>query len=139
MNNLLYAVDDPDEVVRNNAARAIGMLAGYVGSHPELKITIPSDPFIKLINSIVWTDRNKGAGVLKQLTQNRNQKLLNEIKKEALPSIIEMAKWKDRGHAFFSFMILGRIAGIDEGSLINKNISKDWVAQIEEMVNKCCR
>jgi hypothetical protein len=139
VNYLLYAVDDPDEVVRNNATRALGILAGYIYLHPGLKINVPPGPFIKMMNSIVWTDRNKGASVLMQLSRSRDPELLNEIKRQALPSIIEMAKWKDRGHSFSSFVILGRIAGTDEELLITRNFSKDYMSEIEAMIEKCCR
>lgn len=135
---LLYAVDDPDEGVRNNATRALAILAGYLSSHPELEIVIPAAPFIKMVNSIVWTDRNKGAWVLMQLTKNRDPKLLNEIKRQALPSIIEMAKWKDRGHAYFSFAILGHIAGVNEKLLFAENYSNDWADEVKAMADKCC-
>jgi hypothetical protein len=137
--NLLYAIYDPDQTVRNNATRALGILAGYIALHPELKISIPAGPFIKMMNSIVWTDRNKAANVLMQLTKSRDPKLLHEIKQQALPSVIEMAKWKDRGHAFYSFVILGRIAGVDEKLLIPGNYSADWPANIDSMVKKCYR
>ena len=139
VDDLLSAIDDPDETVRNNATRALSILAGYITMHPELKITIPAEPFIRMINSIVWTDRNKGAMVLMQLTQNRDRKLLQKIKQQALPSIIEMAKWKDRGHAYYSFVLLGRIAGADEKLLAAKNFSRDWPAEVEAMIGKCCQ
>ncbi len=74
-----------------------------------------------------------------KLTQNRSAKVLNEIKQQALPSIIEMAKWKDRGHATFCFIILGRIAGVDENLLMHKVYSNDYMAEIDAMVKKCCR
>ena len=57
----------------------------------------------------------------------------------ALPSVIEMAKWKSRQHAYFSFNILGRLAGFDEGSLINRNFSGNYGAEVGAMVEKCCR
>lgn len=139
VNDLLYAVDDTNEDVRNNATRALGIIAGYLNLHPGLKITIPATPFIKMVNSIVWTDRNKGASVLLELTQSRDPKLLKQIEEEALPSIIEMAKWKGRGHSFFCFVILGRMADEDESSLIAKNYSNDWMASIKEMVDKLSR
>ncbi|MFN2458981.1 MAG: HEAT repeat domain-containing protein [Chitinophagaceae bacterium] len=139
VDHLFSATDDPDEEVRNNATRALGILAGYIRLHPKLNITIPAKPFIRMLNSIVWTDRNKGAGVLMHLTENRNSILLNKLKQKAMPSIIEMAKWKSREHAFFSFIILGRIAGSDEQSLISKNSSKEWRSEIDKMVGKCCR
>jgi hypothetical protein len=94
-------------------------------------------PFIKMLNSIVWTDRNKAAMVLVKLSQDRDPKLLHKIKEQALPSIIEMAGWKDRGHAIFSFVILGRIAGVNEKSLVTKNFSAEWAVEIEAMVAKC--
>ncbi len=64
--------------------------------------------------------------ILIKLSQGRDPKLLHKIKEQALASIIEMAGWKDRGHAFFSFVILGRIAGVNEKSLVTKNYSADW-------------
>jgi POTRA domain, FtsQ-type len=137
--HLLYAINDPDDEVRNNATRALGVLAAYLTLHPDLKITIPVAPFIKMMNSIVWTDRNKGAMVLMQLTQSRDENLLHEIKQQALPSIIEMAKWKDRNHTLSSFVLLGRIADIDEQTLISKNYALDWAAEIKVMIDKCCR
>ena len=135
--NLIYSTNDPDEDVRNNANRGLGVLADYLNRHPELKISIPTGPFIKMLNSIVWTDRNKAAMVLVKLSQYRDPKLLRKIKEQALPSIIEMAGWKDRGHAIFSFVILGRIAGVNEKSLVTKNYSADWGAEIKAMVAKC--
>ncbi len=137
VDNLIYATDDADEEVRNNAIRALSVLAGYLNAHQELKITIPGQPFIKMLNSIVWTDRNKGSMLLMQLTQKRNDGLLQKIKQQALPSIIEMAGWQDRNHAFPSFLILGRIAGIDNEQLFSKNISYDWPAYVKELVHKC--
>lgn len=74
-----------------------------------------------------------------QLTKSRDPKLLNEIKQQALPSVIEMAKWKDRGHAFYSFVIMGRIAGVEEKSLLPGNYSAGWSAKIDSMVEKCSR
>lgn len=136
---LQYAANDADEEVRNNATRALGILAIYAGKHPELNITIAPDLFIQMLNSIVWTDRNKGTALLMYLTETRNQALLNKIKQQALPSLIEMARWNDRAHAFFSFIILGRIAGVEDEILLSKNFSTEWISEVNKMVDKCCR
>jgi hypothetical protein len=37
-----------------------------------------------MANSLTWTDRNKGMLVLMSLTQSRDKKLLDQLKKEAL-------------------------------------------------------
>jgi hypothetical protein len=72
----------------------LGILAGYLEMHRELNITIPATPFIKMVNSMVWTDRNKGASVLMYLTDQRNPEILKQIKEQAMPSIIEIANGK---------------------------------------------
>jgi hypothetical protein len=112
--DLVYAVFDPDENVRNNAARALGIIASFAAREPSKRIKVPSDPFIHMLNSYVWTDRNKASFALFQLTESRNPKLLSKLRKKALASLIEMARWQSPGHAMFSFVVLSRIAGIPE-------------------------
>lgn len=109
--HLLYGVYDPNEEVRNNATRALGVLQNWLIRHPDQKLTIPSAPFVQMINSVIWTDRNKGILVLNALTQHHHPALLATLKKECLPSLIEMARWKSDGHAMSAYFILGRIAG----------------------------
>jgi hypothetical protein len=71
INDLLPAIYDANEVVRNNTARALALLADYMSNHvPGVKI--PAEPFIQMLNSYVWTDRNKGSMVLRFLTNDRD-------------------------------------------------------------------
>jgi hypothetical protein len=70
-----------------------------------------------MVKSGVWTDRNKASLVLLELTKTRSPALLSELRKEALPALFEMAKWRDVGHAIPARIILGRIAGIPEKQL----------------------
>jgi len=111
---LTRAVRDPDEEVRNNAARALGVL---VDANQQLARQVPPDAFIEMLNSGVWTDRNKGALVLERLTVTRNPDLLAKLKTVALDSLIEMALWRAASHAYFARMLLGRVAGIPEQRL----------------------
>ena len=117
INDLLEAVTDADQNVRNNATRAIGIIAWYTQGKPDLKIEIPADPFITMMNSILWTDRNKGVSVLHVLSGNRDEKLLSKIKDKALESLIDMANWKSDGHSYMGYLTLGRIAGWKEEDL----------------------
>lgn len=110
---LVHASYDSNDAVRNNAVRALGVLAR---SNPEIARRIPASGFIEMLNSGVWTDRNKSSIVVMALTQSRNPRLLAELRARALPSLIEMARW-DLGHAYMARVILGRIAGIDEARL----------------------
>jgi hypothetical protein len=108
---LIHAARDPDDEVRNNATRALGVLAK---SRTVVARAIPPATFIEMVSAGAWTDRNKGAMLLEQLTASRDPALLNNLRANALDSLVEMAEWRESGHAYFARMIVGRIAGIPE-------------------------
>ena len=130
--DLVIACNDQDETVRNNATRALGVLARYANAHPEAHIRIDATPFLKNLRSIVWTDRNKSAMVLEALTTGRDSSLLKRISQTLLPEITEMARWRNAGHAMFSFVILGRIAGIADDGIFQAFISGNRLMVIDE-------
>ncbi len=115
--DLLYAAQDPDGGVRNNAVRALGAIGILANAEPELGIRIPSSLFVRMLNSVVWSDRNKASGILfSSLTSTRDAETLQQLRKNALPSVVEMARWKTN-HAQFCFFILGRMAGISDTAI----------------------
>jgi hypothetical protein len=71
--DLLHAVDDPDDGVRNNAVRALWVLGEWANQHPEAAIDIPADAFIEFLNSVSWSERNKGVLVLMSLTASLDE------------------------------------------------------------------
>jgi hypothetical protein len=115
INALIHASRDVDDGVRNNATRALAVLAR---SSAEASAMIPGECFIVLLNSGLWTDRNKSAALLAALTLQRDPRLLTCLREQALSSLIEMARWSFSGHANNARIVLGRIAGIDEKTLI---------------------
>ena len=106
--DLVYGMDDSSEAVRNNAMRALGVIAA---ASPGQRLRIPIEPFIDLMNSPEWTDRNKASFALVELSQSRNPQLLATLRSRAIVALVEMARWKSRGHAMPALMILGRIGG----------------------------
>jgi hypothetical protein len=46
------------------------------------------------LNPIEWTDRNKSSLALEMLTESRDPALIADLRARALPSLIEMARWK---------------------------------------------
>ncbi len=111
---LVQASRDEDKAVRNNAVRALGILAL---SSEKVSAWIPAETFTRMLNSGVWEDRNKAGGLLAVLSRGSDPRLLRLLRSEALDSLIEMARWRDPNHASDARMILGRIAGIAEGRL----------------------
>lgn len=124
---LVEASHDPNSVVRNNATRALGVMAS---SNPKEAEKIPAEPFIEMLCSESWSDRNKAGYLLQVLTTSRNPKVLTELRSQALAPLIEMAKWHDSGHAAFYRIILGRIGGIDEARLKEMAQKNDQVDAI---------
>jgi hypothetical protein len=115
--DLIYATRDPDGDVRNNATRALWIIAKLAQRKPELGIQVPAATFIDLLNSIVWTDRNKSSYALLETTEKRDPAILAEIRERALPSLVEMAHWKAIGHAQPAIFLLGRIGGMSEDDI----------------------
>jgi hypothetical protein len=127
---LAKAARDSDVGVRNNAMRALGVLAQ---SSATLAARIPAASFVSMLSSGLWLDRNKAAFLLSVLTATRDPLLLPVLRKRALEPLIEMARWRDTSHARNARVILGRVAGIDEMRL-QKLASEGPVEEIVKAV-----
>jgi len=119
--DLLAAMHDPNDEVRNDAMRALGVMAEYAQANPRSNLRVPANGFVEMLNSLDWTDRNKSCFVLLGLSASRDPELMTLLRQRALPSLVEMAHWKSDGHANAPFYILGRVAGLPEAE-----IDKAW-------------
>ena len=97
--------------------RALAVRAVYVQEHPNVRIRIPSQPFVRMLNSLDWTDRNKAGFALIHLSQKRDVALLKSLRKEALPALIEMAHWTRSGYGQPAFVLLGRMVGLSDEAI----------------------
>jgi hypothetical protein len=113
---LVHASLDPDDGVRNDAVRALEVLAT---AKPALAQRVPADPFIRLMRSGAWLDHNKASLVLVALTTTREPQVLSRLRADALDPLLEMGRWRYVGHAEAALTVLGRMAGIDESTLEN--------------------
>jgi hypothetical protein len=117
VDDLVYGMQDPSESVRNNAMRALAVIAGFAAASPDRGIRVPYEPFVDLLNSPFWTDRNKASFALEELSTKRDPPLLGALRARALPALVEMARWKSDGHAGAAFFLLGRIGGLSEDEI----------------------
>jgi len=105
------------------------------GAKPDLAQRIPPEPFLRLLRYGIWSDHNKASLLLLALTERREPPLLAQLRAEAFDSLLEMARWRNLGHAGAALSILGRMAGIDEEAL-NKMIEAGQVDAILAKVNR---
>lgn len=117
VNDLQYALQDPDDTVRNNALRSLAAFAVLAAKNKNAELRIPGTWFVELLNSLVWSDRNNAAIALVTLTESRDEKLIALLKERALPALIEMAAWKHLPHALPAYIVLGRVLGYPEQEL----------------------
>ena len=112
---LTHSTLDPDPTVRNNAIRALSVLAT---SEVELEAPIPYTTFVDLLSSDVRTDRSKAVALLSRLTESRDPGVLEAILRRSLAPLVECARWSWSGHAYPARVVLGRIGGIDEATIL---------------------
>ena len=121
--DLQYAMQDPDDGVRNNAMRSLLGLTILSEKEPRLGLKISPTWFVEQLNSIVWNDRNKAATALLTLTEKQNPQILAMLRERSLDALIDMARWRHLSHALPGYILLGRIAGYDE-----KRLQEAWSA-----------
>jgi len=129
VNDLEYALQDPDESVRANALRALNAIAVLARLEPRLGIQVSPTWFVEMLNSIVLSDRTHAATALVTLTEQNPGDALDEIRARALDSVVEMARWKTLTYALPPFILAGRLAGMNE-----KEIQKAWTDGNREAV-----
>ena len=117
VNDLQYALQDPDESVRANAMRSLRAIAVLAVKVPELGIRVSPTWFIQLLQSIVLSDRVQSAEALVTLTDRGDRAVLDQIRAGALPALAEMARWKTLRYALPPFLLLGRTAGMADAEL----------------------
>jgi hypothetical protein len=122
--------------VRNDAMRALLVMARSARQKTKQPIKIPVRPFAEMLNSVEWTDRNKSSYALLALTDQRDPVILSELRQKALPALVEMARWKSSDRAYASFFLLGRAAGFPEDEMTAAWERGDRASFIETAINR---
>jgi hypothetical protein len=126
VNDLVTGMSDPDATVRNNAMRSLAVRAIAEQNRPQSEIKIPYEPFVRLLNSLDWTDRNKACFALLQLSEKHDPAFFKSLRKEALPALKEMAHWTKSGYGQPAFIILGRMNGLSDAAILKAWQEEDY-------------
>lgn len=119
IDDLVYGMSDPSDDVRNNSMRALLVIVEMTPSAGRPASRIPPQPFITLLSSPFWSDRNKASGALEVLTRSRDPEILETLRGQALSPLVETARWKSEGHALPAFLVLARIAKYSDQVALN--------------------
>jgi len=117
VDDLQYAVDDPDSGVRANAMKSLTAIAVLAQKSPALKIKISPTWFVEMLNSVVLSDRLEATKALVTVTNNGDAAALDLIRERALPAVLEMARWKTLRYALPPFLLAGRLAGLTDAQI----------------------
>jgi hypothetical protein len=107
VDRLIAAMHDPDDEVRNNALRALMVLA-----HAHMLRDLPVDDLVPFLYSGEWTDRNKASLLLEAITEAPTDATLRNLRRTALPALLDGATWDSLGHAAPFLVVLERIEGL---------------------------
>ena len=116
VNELQYALDDPEAAVRANAIRSLKAITVLASKQPQAGLQISPTWFIELLHSVELSDRMESAKALLLLTDRGGQPAIDLMRERALPDLAEMARWKTLRYALPPFLLLGRVAGLTDAA-----------------------
>ncbi len=127
IDDLQYALRDPEQSVRGAALRSLAPLTVYAQRNPQLGLRVLTTWFVEMLNSVSWQDRMNSMNLLMELTASREEYLMRHLRERGVGSLSEMAMWKHLPHALPAYILLGRT-----GALTDKEIQDSWSANQRE-------
>jgi hypothetical protein len=121
VDDLQYAMQDPEDSVRANAMRSLNAIAVRAGKEASGGLQVAPGEFIEMLHSVVLSDRVEAVRALLTMTDRSRPELLDQLRERALPDLIEMAQWKTPSYALPPFLLLGRVAGLPD-----QQVQESW-------------
>jgi HEAT repeats len=136
VDELQFALGDPEPAVRSNAMRALGALIVYEQRNPA-GLKIQPTWFVELLHSVELGDREQSSKALALLTDSSapagmRQSGLGLLRERALPDLAEMARWPTLRYALPPFLLMGRIAGLPDSETQDRWAKNDRNTVIEK-------
>ncbi|HUB31666.1 MAG TPA: HEAT repeat domain-containing protein [Bryobacteraceae bacterium] len=129
VDDLEYALQDPDDAVRTNALKALNAIAVLGSVQPDARVKISPTWMVELLHSVVLSDRIEAVKTLLTLTDHDGQEAREQIRDRALADLIDMARWKTPRYALPPFLLLGRVAGATD-----KQTEQSWAKGDRESI-----
>ena len=129
VNDLQFALRDPDPTVRANALRSLVPMAKLGMAQAELGIRVEYTWIVEMLHSVFFQDRQNAVKALLTLTDAGDERSRKLLRERGLDALAEMARWRHLPHALPSFLLLGRAAGLAEAET-----QKQWLAGDRETV-----
>ena len=129
VDDLQYALQDPDETVRGNALGSLRVFALLSVKQPGLGLRVEPTWLIELLNSAVLGDRMQATDLLITLTDGGDREVLEQIRSRGLPALAEMARWENLRYALPPFVVVGRLAGLSD-----EETQRQWTRGAREPV-----
>lgn len=104
---LAEAGSDPNSTVRNNAVRALAVLAA---SNGDVAARIPVERLGWMLSSGTWTDRNKAALLFDACTRKHAGRAEAALREHRV-ALQEMARWRTGGHEMSARRLVARARG----------------------------
>ncbi len=131
-----WALQDDDDTVRESAMNSLRAVLVGAKMHPDQGIRFEPTWLVSLMNSVVWSDRFHASQALVTLTDTASQDALDMLRARALPSVVEMARWRDLKHALPAFILAGRLAGMEEAQIKQAWLSEDRESVLQALAGK---
>jgi len=113
IDDLEFALQDPDAAVRANALRSLTAIAVLASKEPREGLEIAPIWVVELLHSVALSDRVEAVQTLLALTEGSGAApVLDLVRERALSAVVEMARWKTPSYALPPFVLAGRIAGL---------------------------
>ncbi len=114
VDELQFALGDPDPAVRANALRSLQAFIVYSQKQASAGLKISPTWFVDLLYSVELTDREESAKALVLMTDHGGQATLDLLRARARPDLAEMARWPTLRYAKPPFLLLARITGVPD-------------------------
>jgi hypothetical protein len=134
VDDLQFALSDPEPTVRTNAIRSLEAFIVYASKSPSSRLQISATWFVELLHSVELSDREESAKALVLMTNPGSpsataKAALDLLRERALPDLAAMARWSTLRYALPPYLLLGRSAGLPEDS-----IQRSWTEGERESV-----